>query len=74
MMTRYLILALTAAAILASPATWAASGRTKTGVAARTATKQASARQAFGAVPASTAANSADGAVVARPPAQPGAW
>ena len=74
MMKRYLTLAV-AAAILASPAALAASGQTKTNAAAKVATRQASAaRQAFGAVPASAAANSAEGAPVARPPAQPGAW
>ena len=73
MMKRYLTLAV-AAAILASPAALAASGQSKTGVVARTATKQALARQAFGAVPASTAANSTEGVAVVRPPAQPGAW
>ena len=73
MMKRYLTLAV-AAAILASPAALAASGQTKTNAAAKVVAKQASARQAFGAVPASAAANSAEGVAVARPPAQPGAW
>jgi Ni/Co efflux regulator RcnB len=73
MMKRYLTLAV-AAAILATPAALAASGQTKTSATATVATKQASARQAFGAVPASAAANSAEGVAVARPPAQPGAW
>jgi hypothetical protein len=74
MMKRYLTLALTAAAILASPAAFAESGQTKTTATAKATTKRVSARQAFGAVPAGAAANSAEGAAVARPPAQPGAW
>ncbi|QPF89162.1 hypothetical protein [Bradyrhizobium commune] len=73
MIKRYLTLTLTAAAILAAPAAFAESGQTKTTAAAKTA-RQAAARQAFGAMPAGTATNSAAGVVVARPPAQPGAW
>jgi hypothetical protein len=73
MLKRYLTITLAAAAILAAPAAFAESGQPKT-TAAKVATKQTSARQAYGAVPASTAANSADGVAVARPPAQPGAW
>jgi hypothetical protein len=74
MLKRYLTLTLTAVAILAAPAAFAESGQTRTKVAARTPTKQAAVRQAFGAVPTNGAANSADGVAVARPPAQPGAW
>ena len=73
MLKRYLTLTLIAAAILGAPAAMAASGQTKTGAAAKT-TKQASARQAFGAVPTNAATTSGEGAAVARPPAQPGAW
>jgi hypothetical protein len=74
MLKRYVTLTLTAAAILAAPAAFAESGQTKAGVAAKTTTKQASARQAYGAVPANAGANSGEGTAVARPPAQPGAW
>ncbi|SEM66659.1 hypothetical protein [Bradyrhizobium sp. OK095] len=73
MLKRYLILTLTAAAILAAPATFAEAGQTKTIAAAKATTKQTAARQAFGAVMAGTTTNSTEG-VVARPPAQPGAW
>ncbi|EJN12297.1 hypothetical protein PMI42_04428 [Bradyrhizobium sp. YR681] len=73
MLKRYLTLTLTAAAILAAPAAFAASGQTRAGVAAKT-TKQASVRQAYGAVPTSAATNSGEGTAIARPPAQPGAW
>jgi mannose/fructose/N-acetylgalactosamine-specific phosphotransferase system component IIC len=74
MLKRYLTLTLTAVAILAVPAAFAESGQARTKVAAKTTTKQASARQAYGAVPTNGAANSVDGTAVARPPAQPGAW
>ncbi|MGX1321941.1 hypothetical protein AB7M17_005394 [Bradyrhizobium sp. USDA 377] len=75
MLKRYLTLTLTAAAIFAAPAAFAAGGQTRTNLAtAKSTTKQATARQAFGAVPANAATNSADGVAVARPPAQPGAW
>jgi hypothetical protein len=73
MIKRYLTVTLTATAILVSPAAFAESGQPKTTTTAKT-TKRTSARQAFGAVPAGTAANSAESAAVARPPAQPGAW
>jgi len=72
MIKRYLTLTLTAAAILAAPTAFAANGQAKT--AATKVTKQAAARQAFGAASAATTTNSAEGVAVARPPAQPGAW
>ena len=74
MLTRYLTLTLAAAAILAAPAAFAESSQTRTTVAAKTTSKQASARQAYGAVTAHGATNSGEGVAVARPPAQPGAW
>jgi hypothetical protein len=70
MLMRYLTGALIAATMLAAPAAFAGSGQTKTKAAA----KQASARQAFGAAPASGATTSAEGTAIARPQAQPGAW
>ena len=73
MMKRYLTVTLTAAAILVSPAAFAESGQPKTTTTAKT-TKQTSARQAFGALPAVSSTNSGGGVAVARPPAQPGAW
>lgn len=74
MLKRYLILTLTAAGVLAAPAAFAGSSQTKTSVAAKTTTKQVSARKAYGAVATSAATNSGEGVPVARPPAQPGAW
>jgi hypothetical protein len=74
MLTRYLTLTLAAAAILAAPAAFAESGQTRTSVAAKTASKHASARQAYGAVTAPGTTNSGEGVAIARPPAQPGAW
>lgn len=74
MLKRYLTLTLTAAAILAAPAAFAQGDQTRTSAAAKTTKKQASARQAYGAVPANGATNSGEGIAVARPPAQPGAW
>jgi hypothetical protein len=74
MLKRYLTLTLTAAAILAAPAAFAEAGQTKTTAVAKATTKQTAARQAFGAVTAGTTTNSTEGVVVARPPAQPGAW
>ncbi|HEV2157548.1 hypothetical protein [Bradyrhizobium sp.] len=71
MIKRYLTLTLTAAAILAAPTAFAASGQAKT---AAKVTKQAAARQAFAAAPVATTTNSAESVAVARPPAQPGAW
>jgi hypothetical protein len=72
MLNRYLTLTLTAAAILAAPAAFAGSSQTKASVATKT--KQAPARQAYGAVATNVATNSGEGVAVARPPAQPGAW
>ncbi|MBR0706868.1 hypothetical protein [Bradyrhizobium liaoningense] len=71
MIKQYLTLTLTAVVILAAPAAFAENGQTRTTAAAK-ATKQATARQAFGAAPAGT--NSAEAVAIARPPAQPGAW
>ena len=68
---------LTAAAILLSPAAFAESGqavasKAKTAHVAKPAAVQAERnRQSFGAIPPG---NAADGAAIARPPAQPGAW
>ncbi|MBR0962648.1 hypothetical protein JQ554_01045 [Bradyrhizobium diazoefficiens] len=74
MLMRYLTGALIAATMLAAPAAFAGSGQTKTNAAVKAAAKQASARQAFGAAPASGATTSAEGTAIARPQAQPGAW
>jgi hypothetical protein len=74
MMKRYLVLALTALAVVASQVAFAEIGQTKTGVAAKSATRQASARRAYDAMSAKDATNPGASVPIARPPAQPGAW